>query len=295
MSYNLTDRRTVKALLAAHGKELTKALGQNFLIDGEVPPRIAQASGITEDCGVLEIGPGIGCLTVELARAASKVVAVEIDGSLLPLLKETLAGFQNITVVNDDVLKLDLHQLVEQEFPKMEVHVCANLPYYITTPILMKLLESRLPVRKITVMVQKEVARRLCAPPGGKEYGAITPVVHYYAIPQILFEVPADSFFPAPKVDSAVVSLEIREKPPVSAEEAKLFAVIRAAFSQRRTTLANCLMASGLFKGEKQRLETLLEELGLSRTVRGETLGLEQFAQLSEVLSRETGGAEVLR
>lgn len=284
MSYQLTDIRTIKMLLRAHGKQLQKSLGQNFLVDSTVPYEIAQQANVS-GCGVLEIGPGIGCLTVELGREAEKVVAVEIDQGLLPILDETLAGFSNVKVICGDIMKLDLPALLKEEFGDLPVRVCANLPYYITTPIVMKLLEERLPMESVTVMVQKEVAQRLCASPGGKEFGAVTLAVQYYSQPELLFSVPSQSFFPAPKVDSAVLTLHIRKEPPVSvSDEKKLFQLIKTAFSQRRKTLVNCLLSSGRYQLDKAGAEALLEGMGLSRTVRGEVLSLEQYAVLCETL-----------
>ena len=211
----LSDIGTIKEILGRHGFTFSKSLGQNFLINPSVCPRMAEMSGADSGVGVIEVGPGIGVLTCELCRRAEKVVAVELDKRLLPVLDETLAEFDNVKVVNADVLELDLNRLISEEFPGMEVVVCANLPYYITSPVIMKLLEDGLPVKAITVMVQKEAAQRICAPVGTRESGAVTVAVNYYAEPRLLFSVSAGSFMPAPKVDSAVIRLDIRSTPPV--------------------------------------------------------------------------------
>ena len=281
---NLTDLATVRALCEKYDFALSKGFGQNFIINPGVCPKIVEASGIGPGMGALEIGPGIGVLTKELAKAADKVVAVEVDRRLPPLLEETLGEFTNVKIVLEDVLKLDLHKLLKEEFGDMPVAVAANLPYYITSPILMKLLEDRLPIQSITVMVQKEAARRICARPGSREAGAISYGVSYYARPQILFDVQPGSFYPAPKVTSSVIRLILHKTPPVeTADEAGLFRLIRAAFGQRRKTAANSVSAGlGIPKAQ---VSAALEKAGLAPTVRPEQLTLEDFCRLQEILN----------
>ena len=283
----LTDIGTVKALLDRHGFHFSKKLGQNFLVNPSVCPRMAEACGADENTGVLEIGPGIGVLTRELALRAAKVAAVELDDRLLPVLKETLAGFPNARVIHGDAMKLDLRRVIEENFPGLRAAVCANLPYYITSPILMTLLESRLPVDSITVMVQKEAAQRLCARPGTRECGAVTLAVQYYAAPEVLFPVSRGSFLPAPNVDSAGIRLTVRELPPCRVEdEAMLFRLVRAAFGQRRKTLANALTGAGM---DKARAVTVLRTAGIPETARAEQLSLPEFAALSNAASAAAG------
>ncbi len=281
---NLTDLATVRALCEKYDFALSKGFGQNFIINPGVCPKIVEASGIGPGMGALEIGPGIGVLTKELAKAADKVVAVEVDRRLPPLLEETLGEFTNVKIVLEDVLKLDLHKLLKEEFGDMPVAVAANLPYYITSPILMKLLEDRLPIQSITVMVQKEAARRICARPGSREAGAISYGVSYYARPQVLFDVQPGSFYPAPKVTSSVIRLILHKTPPVeTADEAGLFRLIRAAFGQRRKTAANSISAGlGIPKAQ---VSAALEKAGLAPTVRPEQLTLEDFCRLQEILN----------
>lgn len=278
---NLSNPSTIRSLLARHGFSFSKALGQNFLINPSVCPRIAELGGARPGCGVLEIGLGIGVLTAELAKRASKVVGVEIDSRLLPILEETLQEFDNVHIINEDVLKLDLSQVLREQFPAMEVAVCANLPYYITSPILMSLLEQRLPIRSITVMVQKEAAQRICAAPGTREAGAVSVAVQYYSKPKVLFQVSRGSFMPAPDVDSCVIRLDVRPAPAVDVKDEKLFfQVVRGAFSQRRKTLGNCLSSAlKLPKGEVQRL---LEIAGTPASARAEQLSMEQFAAVAD-------------
>lgn len=277
---NLTDIGTVKALLARHGFHFSKKLGQNFLINPSVCPRMAEACGADAGTGVLEIGPGIGVLTRELARRAARVTAIELDERLLPVLEETLGGYPHAHILHGDAMKLDLRRVVAEEFPGLRVAVCANLPYYITSPILMKLLESRLPVENITVMVQKEAAQRLCARPGTRECGAVTFAVQYYAEPEVLFPVSRGSFLPAPNVDSAVIRLKVRREPPCRVEDEEwLFRLVRAAFGQRRKTLPNALASAGL---DKQQVAVALREAGIPETARAEQLTLEMFAALAK-------------
>ena len=236
----LTDIGTIKALLARHGFHFSKALGQNFIVNPSVCPRMADESGIDSESGVIEIGAGIGVLTAELAKRAKKVVCIELDSKLLPILDETLADFDNIEIINADVLKTDLAALIDEKFSGMPVYVCANLPYYITSPVIMTLLESRLPLKAVTVMVQREAAQRLCAPVGSRLSGAVTVAVDYYAEARKLFDVSAGSFMPAPKVDSSVIRLDIREKPGIEVSDEKLFfSMVHAAFSQRRKTASH--------------------------------------------------------
>lgn len=279
----LSDIGTIKDILSRHGFTFSKSLGQNFLINPSVCPRMAELSGADSGVGVIEVGPGIGVLTNELCRLADKVVAVELDKRLLPVLEETLGEYDNLRVVNADVLELDLHRLIEEEFEGMEVVVCANLPYYITSPVIMKLLEDKLPVKAITVMVQKEAAQRICAEVGSRQSGAVTVSVNYYAKPEMLFGVSAGSFMPAPKVDSAVIRLDVLSKPPVEVEnEEKFFAVVKAAFSQRRKILANSL-SSGLSL-DKSRVFEILQECGIPENIRAEKLSLQNFADIANCL-----------
>ena len=278
----LSDIGTIKDILSRHGFTFSKALGQNFLINPSVCPRMASCSGAGKGVGVIEVGPGIGVLTNELCQLAGKVVAVELDKRLLPVLDETLAEYDNVKVVNADVLELDLNQLIKDEFDGLEVVVCANLPYYITSPVIMKLLEDRLPISAITVMVQKEAAQRICAEVGSRMSGAVTVSVNYYAKPQMLFGVSAGSFMPAPKVDSAVIRLDILKEPPVQADEGLFFAVVRAAFSQRRKVISNSLSA-GLGKS-KEEILAVLEAANVPPTARAEKLSLENFAAIANAI-----------
>lgn len=283
---NLTDIAAVRDLCARHGFTLSKGFGQNFIVNPGVCPKIVEAAGIDETFGVLEIGPGVGVLTKELALRARKVVAVEVDERLPPLLEETLEGLDNVKVVLGDVLKVDLAQLIRDEFPGMPVAVCANLPYYITSPILMRLLEEKLPIQHITVMVQKEAAQRITAEPGTREAGAISYAVAYYAQPKMLFSVQPGSFLPPPKVVSAVIQLKVRPQPAVDTpDEAGFFKLIRAAFGQRRKTVANAASAGlGL---PKARLMEALETAGLSPLARPEQLTLEDFLALQKALAQQ--------
>ena len=279
----LTNQSVIRDVMERNGFTFSKALGQNFIINPSVCPRIAQMGGAAPGVGVIEIGAGIGVLTAELAKAADKVVCIEIDSRLLPILDETLAEFNNITIINEDVLKVDLHQLIAQEFAGMEVVVCANLPYYITSPILMALLEQRLPIQSITVMVQKEAAQRICAKPGTRESGAISAAVSYYSRSQVLFQVSRGSFMPAPDVDSTVIRLDINQVPPVEvSSEKRLFAVIKGAFAQRRKTVLNTLSSSlGISKEE---LKEVLERAGVKQTARAEELTLQDFGRIANAL-----------
>ena len=278
----LSDIGTIKEILGRHGFTFSKSLGQNFLINPSVCPRMAELSGAKNGVGVVEIGPGIGVLTNELCKLADKVVAVELDKRLLPVLDETLAEYDNIKVINADVIELDLNALIADEFEGMDVVVCANLPYYITSPIIMKLLEDKLPIKAITVMVQKEAAQRICAEVGSRMSGAVTVSVNYYAKPSMLFSVSAGSFMPAPKVDSAVIRLDILSKPPVQTNEKKFFAVIKAAFSQRRKVISNSL-SSGLSLSKEKTLE-ILKSANVPSNARAEKLSLDDFANIANNL-----------
>lgn len=281
--YDLSNPAVVKTLLSKHGTGLSKSLGQNFLINPSVCPRMAESGGADGKTNVLEIGPGVGVLTVELAKRAKKVAAIELDDRLIPILNDTLSGFDNVKVINGDVMKTDLDAILKDEFGGGETVICANLPYYITSPIIMHLLESRLPVKSVTVMVQKEAARRLCAPPGDAMAGAVSCAVSYYSHPKVLFDVSAGSFLPPPKVDSSVIRLDIRKEPPVNpADEKFMFKTVRASFGQRRKTLANALSAG--LKIPKQTVAKALVNAGLSPNIRGEKLTLEDFARLSDAL-----------
>ena len=276
----LTDIAYIKALLTRHGFHFSKKLGQNFLINPAVCPRMAEACGVDGESAALEIGPGVGVLTKELAKRAKKVVAIELDDRLPPVLAETLADFHNVTVVEGDVMRLPLDALIKEQCGDMPVHICANLPYYITSPILMRLLEEKLPIQNITVMVQKEAAERLCAAPGTRACGAVSLAVQYYAEPTRLFSVSRGSFLPAPHVDSAVIRLAVRKEPPVAVgDEKRLFALIRAAFGQRRKTLINALCTAGYTKEENL---AALERAGIPPTARAEQLTLAQFAALAD-------------
>ena len=265
-SPRLTDVGYIRDLLDRHGFHFSKKLGQNFLINPSVCPRMAEACGAAPDTGVLEIGPGIGVLTRELALRAGKVVSIELDDRLPPVLAETLAGQDNVSFVWGDCMKLDLPAILAEQFGDRPVAVCANLPYYITSPIVMMLLESRLPVENITVMVQKEAAQRLCATPGTREAGAVTLAVQYYAEAETLFGVSRGSFMPAPNVDSAVIRLSVRKQPPCHVQdERQMFRLIRAGFNQRRKTLLNSLTGAGY---NKEQLNAAFAEAGLSPTAR---------------------------
>lgn len=280
---NLSDIGVIKSVLQRHGFTFSKALGQNFIVNPSVCPRIAEEGGAREGVGVLEVGAGIGVLTAELAKRADKVVCVELDTRLLPVLDETLADFDNIRIINGDILKVDLHKILEEEFGDMPVIVCANLPYYITSPVIMRLLESRLNIESVTVMVQKEAAVRLCADVGSRDSGAVTVAVNFYSEAQKLFDVSRGSFMPSPNVDSAVIRLDIRKEVPVDVSDEKFFfSMVRSAFSQRRKTASNGISA-GLGM-PKQTVITAIENAGLPSTVRAESLTMEQLGTLCEEL-----------
>lgn len=268
---------------------MLKSFGQNFIVNAGICPKIAESAGVDETCGVIEIGTGIGVLTKELASYAKKVVAIEIDTMLLPLLEETLEGFDNIKIINEDVLKVDLTKLIEDEFQGLRVVVCANLPYYITSPIVMKLLEDRIPVDNITVMVQKEAAQRICAKEKSRDAGAISLAVNYYATPTICFNVSPGSFYPAPRVTSSVIRLDIDKTPKVvPTSERNMFKLIRSSFTQRRKTFVNSI--SGTLGLPKQAIEDALEQIGENVMIRPEQLALQQFCDLSNILLKDNQG-----
>lgn len=282
---NLSDISVIKSVLSRHGFTFSKALGQNFIINPGVCPRIAEEGGAGEGVGVLEVGAGIGVLTAELAKRASKVVCVELDTRLLPVLDETLGEFDNVKIINGDILKVDLHRILEDEFGNMPVVVCANLPYYITSPVIMRLLESRLKIDSVTVMVQKEAAVRLCADVGSRNSGAVTVAVNYYAEAQKLFDVSRGSFMPSPNVDSAVIRLDILKNPPIEVSDEKFFfSMVKAAFSQRRKTASNGISA-GMGISKPTVIEAI-EAADLSPFVRAEALTMEQLGRLCEELKK---------
>lgn len=274
------------AVLNKYQFTFQKKFGQNFLIDTHVLDKIISAAGITEDDFVLEIGPGIGTMTQYLASAAREVCAVEIDKSLIPILEDTLKEYDNVTVINEDILKVDIRKLAEEKNQGRPIKVVANLPYYITTPIIMGLFESHVPVESITVMVQKEVADRMQVGPGTKEYGALSLAVQYYAKPYIVANVPPNCFMPRPKVGSAVIRLTRHDQPPVQVKDEKLlFSIIRASFNQRRKTLANGLKNYEGFHFTKEEIEAAIAQCGFSPSIRGEALSLKEFAMLADVLA----------
>ncbi len=281
---DLCDYGTVKRLLASHGFTFSKSLGQNFLVNSEVCPAMSAALGADKSTGVIEIGPGIGTLTKELCKTAGKVVSIELDKRLFPLLGETLGEFGNFELVEGDALSLDLNSLAKEKFSDMRcVKVCANLPYYITSPIIMKMLESKLKAESMVLMVQKEAAERLCAETGSRNAGAVTVAANYYAETEILFEVSKECFMPPPKVDSAVIKLTPREKPPVEVkDEKRFFEIVKAAFAQRRKTALNSLSCGlGL---PKERISAALGLIGETDGARAENFTVEQFAALSDIL-----------
>lgn len=281
---NLCDANQIKALLSRHGFRFSKSMGQNFLIADWVPRDIAEASGAAPDAGVLEIGPGIGSLTCRLAGLASRVVSVELDRSLLPILAETLAGCPNAEIISADVLKTDISALVREKFEGLRPIACANLPYNITTPAITALIEARC-FTSITVMIQREVARRICASPGTADYGAFSVYCQYHTAPELLFEVPPECFLPAPKVTSAVVRLVPRPAPQSVDDPERFFRVVRAAFALRRKTLLNSLSSAFSGRLTKEELSQAIARCGLPPDIRGERLSIPQFAQLSQALS----------
>ena len=283
---DLCNAQEVKALLARHGFRFSKAKGQNFLVASWVPSRIAEEAGVDGDCGVLEIGPGIGPLTQQLCLRAGRVTAVEVDRRLEPVLAETLGGFSNLRILWQDILQVDIPALVRREFSGLRPMACANLPYNITTPVLTALIQAGC-FASITVMIQREVALRICAAPGTADYGAFSVFCQYHTAPELLFEVPPECFLPAPKVTSAVIKLVPRQEPPQElVEEGLFFQVVRASFAQRRKTLLNGLTSAFGSRVPKDELRAVLAEAGLPENVRGETLGIPQFAALAATLSR---------
>jgi 16S rRNA (adenine1518-N6/adenine1519-N6)-dimethyltransferase len=280
---NLTNISVVKDILTRHGFNFSKGLGQNFLINPTVCPKIAELGNAQEGYGIIEIGTGFGVLTCELAKRANKVVAIEIDTRLMPILEETLAEFSNIKIINEDVMKVDLNRLIQEEFEGLKVSVCANLPYYITSPILMMLLESNLPIDSITVMVQKEAGQRLCAKVGTRDTGAITVAVNYYGTVTKLFDVNRGSFMPSPNVDSCVIRIDVDQNRRLPKEDEEyFFRVVKGAFSQRRKTLTNTISSS--MNIPKPDITKVLESLGISPTVRAENLTMQQFIEFSKAL-----------
>ena len=279
---DLCNRRNIEALLARHGFRFSKSMGQNFLIEDWVPRDTAEACGADENIGVLEVGPGIGPLTRELAKRAGKVVSVELDHRLYPVLAETMAGFDNFTLVEGDIMKQDLSALVAEHFDGLRPVLCANLPYNITTPLLTNCVKAGC-FTSITVLIQKEVAQRICARPGSAEYGAFSLLMQYYTVPELLFTVPNTCFVPMPKVTSAVIRCITREKPPVSVRsEAMLWRTVKAGFALRRKTLVNSLQTG--FSLSKQELARILNDCGLAADIRGERLDLQEYARLSDAL-----------
>ena len=277
------NKKALKEQMSKNNLHFNKSLGQNFLTDDAILDEIIFSSGAKDDVNVLEIGPGAGALTTRLAKHSKRVVAVEIDTSLIPMLCENLSEFGNVKVINKDILKVDLKQLIEEEFGGEEVLVVANLPYYITTPIVMKLLEENPGFSSITVMVQKEVADRLAAAPGGKKCGAITYSVNYYCETEKVVDVPPEAFVPAPKVWSSVIKLTLRDAPPVDCiNKEHLFELVKAAFLMRRKTFINCVSQSKTINCDKGTLKEILKELGISETIRGEALTLVQYSQMSD-------------
>ncbi len=286
MAYLGNSART-KEVLSKYNMSAKKKFGQNFLIDSGVLEGIVEAAGVTRDDCVLEIGPGIGSLTQYLAEAAGRVVAVEIDKSLIPVLADTLSEYDNVTVINEDVLKVDIEAIVREYNNNRSIKVVANLPYYITTPIIMKLFESGVPIESVTVMVQKEVADRMVMGPGNKDYGSLSLAVGYYAKAESVMDVPPSSFIPQPGVGSAVVHLERYQDPAVSVSDEKyMFEIIRTAFNQRRKTLSNALSNNPSLRVSRQQVQDALLEMGLDDKSRGEVLALAQFAELSDILQR---------
>lgn len=284
MEFNLCDINTVKMLLAKYKFSFSKDLGQNFLIDDSVCPEMARRLNADDKTGVLEIGPGIGVLTKELCKTAGKVVAVELDKRLYPILAETLGDYDNFELIEGDVMKLNLAEIISQKFADCDsVKVCANLPYYITSPIVMMLLESNLPIDEIEVMVQREAAQRLCAEIGTRDAGAVTVAVNYYGETEILFDVGKESFMPSPKVDSAVIKITLRKQKKFDIDNEKaFFTMIKGAFSQRRKTLVNSLSSTAGIS--KDKITSALGELGISPTVRAEKMGMEDFVSLYGLL-----------
>jgi len=284
---NLSNINVIKKLFEKHGFSFSKTLGQNFLVNPGICPKIAEQGNAKKGFGIIEIGTGIGVLTNELAKSAEKVVAIEIDDRLMPILEETLKEYSNVKIINDDVLKINLAKVIEEEFVGLDVAVCANLPYYITSPIIMMLLEQRLPIKSITVMVQKEAGLRLCAEMASRDMGAVTVAVRYFSDPKILFNVSRGSFMPAPNVDSCVIRFDVKNQTPEDVTDEKFFfKVVRGAFAQRRKTLANSVTSS--MGVEKTIVIKAIENIGLVPNIRPEQLKMEDFIAFSEELKSLT-------
>lgn len=282
---NLASISVIKEILAESGFRFSKSLGQNFLTDEKVLSAIVESSGVDKNSGVIEIGPGFGTLTQRLCMAAGKVVAIEIDKTAVPILESNLEEFDNLKIINEDVLKCDLHKIIEEEFAGREVKIAANLPYYITTPIIMHILESALPVDSLTVMIQKEVAMRIAAKEGTKDYGALSVAVNFYSEPEIVVNVPPSAFIPQPKVSSTVIKLKLRNEPPVKVNDEKgFFKVVKASFGQRRKTLLNALANSPSIPLGKEAVAEVLAKCGIDEKRRGETLTLQDFADISNCI-----------
>lgn len=279
---NLASIKVIKQILADSGFKFSKSLGQNFLTDENVLEKIVSGAQLGENSGVIEIGPGFGTLTQRLCMAAKKVVCIEIDKTAIPILQDNLSDFDNLTIINDDVLKCDIGAIIKEHLGGMDIKLAANLPYYITTPIIMHILESHLPIDSLTVMIQKEVAMRIAAAEGTKDYGALSVAVNYYSTPEIVTHVPPSAFIPQPKVSSTVIKLTMRDEPPVDVTDEKgFFKVVRAAFAQRRKTLLNALANSAEIPIGKAEVAGVLAELGIDEKRRGETLSLKEFADIS--------------
>ncbi|MBO5744103.1 MAG: 16S rRNA (adenine(1518)-N(6)/adenine(1519)-N(6))-dimethyltransferase RsmA [Clostridia bacterium] len=282
---NLASPKVIKEILEESGFKFSKSLGQNFLIDESVLDKMIAGSGIDENTNVIEIGPGFGTLTQRLCMNAKKVVAIEIDSTAVPILEKNLEEFNNLKIINDDVLKCDLEKIIAEEFGGENIKIVANLPYYITTPIIMHILESRVKTDSLCIMIQKEVAQRIAAKPSTKDYGALTVAVNYYSTPRLICNVPPSSFIPMPKVSSSVISLDIRKEPPVTLKNEKgYFKVVKAAFGQRRKTLLNALSNSSAIPLSKDEVLKVLTGCGIDEKRRGETLSLEDFANISNMI-----------
>ncbi len=286
----LSNPSELKSVIEKHGFSFSKSLGQNFLIDKGILDKIVEGSGIDKTWGVLEIGPGAGTLTRELAKSSGKVVAVEIDKNLKPLLRDTLSDLENVEVVFNDVMKVDLKALIKEKFGDMPIAVVANLPYYITTPIIMNFLEKEIPVRSLTVMVQKEVAERMAAAPGGKDYGALSVAVQFYTNPKIICRADPHCFMPQPKVESVVIKLAVLDEPAANVRDKKLmFDIVKSAFGQRRKTLLNALSKSPYISFKKEVVEDAILKAGLDLNIRGERLSLSDFARVADILKESLG------
>ncbi len=282
---NLCNIIEIREILSRHGFHFSKSLGQNFLTANWVPEGIAEQCGVDKNSGVVEIGPGMGCLTNELSKLAHHVVAIELDTSLFPVLEETLAPCSNVKVIQGDVLKVNLPEICKENFENMDIHACANLPYYITTPAIAALIDSKC-FKSITVMVQKEVAKRICAKVSTKDYGAFSLYCNYHTKPEIILDVPAGCFVPMPKVDSAVVRMEVLDNPPVDTNDSKLlFALIRSAFNQRRKNIANSLSGALSPKFDKATIIKTLTDNGYDTNLRGENLSLEDYAKIANLFT----------